>query len=135
MINTDLSDKEKYWDGNWNRIFRHWFYIRTGAGILNELRNPFIIGIGISIALKITNPISVAGIILIFFPIMQFMGWAQVHHIGKVLEWLTVKYSTKYQAEFYALQKEQNELLKTILEEFKKQNIEEIRDGVTKKPS
>lgn len=88
--------------------------------MINEFRNVFFIIIGAYFSLKINLPIWMGAVImlgmfLISIPILIVAGWFSVHRMGKVIDYLNVKFSTHYA-------KEQFEIFKGMYSELKEIN-------------
>ena len=110
----------QYWDGRENKSIRLFFYCQRGVGLINEFRNVFFIIIGAYFSLKINLPIWMGAVImlgmfLISIPILIVAGWFSVHRMGKVIDYLNVKFSTHYA-------KEQFEIFKGMYSELKEIN-------------
>lgn len=101
----DPKDHE-YWNGPKNKTIRYWFYINRGMDWVNQFRNLVICIVALYIALKLKNPIWLAAMLGISMPLLGMIGYIQVHYIGKVLDWLNVRFSTHYSLETFKLQQE-----------------------------
>lgn len=113
---TENDEKDLHWHGWKNRSIRHVFYTRNGAGLVNEFRNVFYIPLGFYIVLKIHDHAFLFGVFLLSMPVLDFIGWLQVHHLGKVTEWLNIKFATHYGKKGFDNQTEMIDLLKEISE-------------------
>lgn len=102
----DNPHDHEYWTGVKNRTIRHWFYVNRGMDWVNQFRNLVICIVAIYIALKLKNPIWLIGMLTISLPILGVIGFIQVHYIGKVLDWLNVRFSTHYSLETFKIQEE-----------------------------
>lgn len=100
------DNKEEYWNGNKNKAIRYWFYINRGMDWINQFRNLFFCIIALYVALKLNNPMWLIGMVVISIPILGIVGYIQVHHLGKVLDWLNVRFSTHYSLASFKLQEE-----------------------------
>lgn len=92
-----------------------YFYINSGLTIMNNFRN---LGLGIFalyFALKLSNPLWLVGMVLIALPILALTGFYNVHVMAKVIEWLSIKFSTHYQKENFDNVGKTVELLKKIV--------------------
>lgn len=125
-IEEDLE--EEYWNGSKNFFIRIYFYCLRGSDVVNNFRNTIIMIGLIYIALKLNNLWILP---LIFIPSLFFLcvaGWYQTHHMGKVIDWLNVRYSTHYSKYSYELMENQLKKLGEILEEIK--NLKEDKNNV-----
>lgn len=117
MINSKEDElKNKYWDGNANKCYRYWFYLNKGTDIFNQFKYILAAIFGIYFTLKLKNPIWIIIMGSASIPILILFGYLQVHKIGKVLDWLNVKYSTHYTKYTYELMENQLNVLKEIKE-------------------
>lgn len=111
--------KEKYWDGNANKIIRYYYYSQRGLALFNEFRYVFMLIFGVYITLKLQNPLWLVGMFLISIPILIGVGWVAVHHVSKVVDWLSIEFSTHWGRYTYDLQEQQNRILTEIRDEMK----------------
>ena len=107
--------QNEYWTGFKNRIIRYHFYIQKGLDLFNSFRYLGLTIIGIYFALKVDNPSLLIIMFAVAIPLLMLVGWASVHHIGKVVDYLNVRFSSHYTIKTF-------ELLTEILEEIKKVN-------------
>lgn len=115
---TDSTNK--YWEGNKNKAVRWYFYAQKGLALFNEFRYLFMLIFGVYYTLRMTHIIWLVIMFAVSLPLLILMGWAYVHHIAKVLDWLSIEFATHWGRYGYDLQEKQNALLKEILEENKK---------------
>lgn len=123
MIVVDPEEEKKkeqeqidqYWNGKTNHLIRYYFYVQRGLALFNEFRYLFMVIFGIYVALKMDNPVWLAIMFVVSMPVLIFAGWLSVHRISKVIDWLSVKFSTHWQMYSYSLQEEQNRLIKKII--------------------
>ena len=104
--------EHEYWNGFINKIIRYWFYFTRGMDIINQFKlilAPLFVGI----YLKNKSPECLFLITAISIPVTLYLGYISVHRMGKVIDWLNVKFSSHYSIASFELQKE-------------------IRDGITK---
>ncbi len=106
-----------HWHGTKNKVVRYYFYIQKGLALLNELRY-LIMGIfAIYMILKLDNILLMPVMFFCSLPVLISLGWLDVHHMAKIMEFLNIKYSTHYSKRNFEIQEE-------ILEELKKINKE-----------
>lgn len=117
MILDDKSDKT-HWHGKKNKAIRYFFYIQRGLALFNEFRYIMIAIFGIYISLKLDNPIWLVGMFATACPLLIAAGWASTHHIGKVVDWLNIRFATHYSLYQFTL-------LEGILEELKTLNAKD----------
>ena len=106
--------KQNYLKGRQNAAIRTYFYINSGLTIMNNFRN---LGLGIFalyFALKLTNPLLLIAMFVMALPILAIVGYYNVHVMAKVIEWLSIKFSTHYQKENFDNVGKQVLLLKKI---------------------
>lgn len=94
-VNEDVNNK-LYWDGNFNRSCRYWFYFNKGIDIFNQFKYLFALFLGIYFTLKLKNPLWLLAMTAISIPVLLFLGYLQVHKVGRVLDYLNIKFSTHY---------------------------------------
>lgn len=107
-----LDLKKLYWDGTLNKVLRFWFYLTKGIDIFNQFRYLFALFLGIYFTLKLTNGLWLVAMILVSLPLLILIGYFSVHHVGKVLDWLNVKFSTHYSLHQITLLEEIRDSLK-----------------------
>lgn len=91
-----------YLNGTKNQIIRYYFFLQRGLALFNECRYLFMAIFGIYFTMRLTNPIWLVVMFCVACPVLIFAGWVAVYHIGKVIDWLNIKYATygqKYQLE------------------------------------
>lgn len=101
-ICTDCRDvkkdrnRAKYWNGPKNKAIRFYFYSQRGLALLNEARYLIMGVFALYYTLRLENPAFLVVMFAIAIPILIFIGWVSVHHIGKVVDWLNVQFSTHF---------------------------------------
>ena len=105
--------KEKYWNGNTNKIIRYYFYSQRGLALFNEFRYIFMLIFGIYVTMKMSNPIWLLVMFLISIPILIIIGFIAVHHVAKVVDWLNIEFSTHFGRYQYTLLEEIRDELKS----------------------
>lgn len=113
------DDKKTYWHGAENKFIRFYFYVLRGLDILNTFRNCILAIFGIYYTLKLDNPVYLLLMFIVSLIVLCLCGYISVHRIGKVVDWLNVRFSTHYGAYQINLQEK-------ILEELKKLNENRI---------
>lgn len=111
----DNPKDHEYWNGWQNKLIRYFFYLNRGIDIFNQFKYVFALIFGIYFTFKLKNPWLLVGMTAISFPVLLILGYLQTHKVGKINDWLNIKFST-----FYG--KYNFELLEGILEELKKFN-------------
>lgn len=92
-----MSNKEiEYWDGNKNKFIRYYFYMSRGLDLFNNFRYVFLTIFGIYYTLKLKNAMWLITMFGISIPFLMFIGYWSVHHVGKVIDWLNIKFSTHF---------------------------------------
>lgn len=90
-----------------------------GAALIDRFKNIGLIILGIFIALKITGTLWLLGFCMIGALILMVIGWLDVYHVAKVLDWLNIQLGTHWSRYNYELMEKQIKLLEEILDEFK----------------
>jgi len=106
---------KEYWTGNKNKFIRYYFYVQKGLALLNEARYLVMAIFALYVVLKFDNILFLPLMFLASLPLLIFLGWLYVHHMAKVMEYLSVKYSTHWSKYGYELQEKRNKTLKLIL--------------------
>lgn len=120
MLKQSEDLKKKYWNGSTNKFIRYYFYSQRGLALFNEFRYLFMLIFGIYITFKLTNPIYLVGMFLISTPLLILVGYVSVHYVSKVMDWLSVEFSTHFGRYSYTLLEAQLEKLGEILNELKR---------------
>lgn len=117
MNDNEVAEYDsKYLPGLKNRFARYYFYLNRGLDILNQFRNLFLGILGIYIALHLTNPALLAIMGVPALLILTVAGYYSVHHMSKITEWLTIRFSSHYAIKTFNYTEEQVKLLKEIKE-------------------
>lgn len=85
-----------YFLGGKNKAIRYYFYSQRGLALLNEGRYLIMGVFALYYTLKLTNPLMLVGMFAIAIPLLITIGWFSVNHVGKVVDYLNIKYSTHY---------------------------------------
>lgn len=119
MKNTESEHKSAHWSGLQNKLIRYWFYILKGLDTFNNFK--YLIGAIFALywTLKMNNPLILVGMFCICIPILFIVGYYTVHHIGKVVDWLNVEYSTYWSRKSMEWQERQVKALESIEEKIK----------------
>ena len=113
---TIIPEKE-YRKGLKNRLVRYYFYIQQGLGLINEFRYLLMAILGAYYALKLSNPLIIPIMFFLSCLVLIFLGWLYVHHMKKIMEYITIEYAThwgRYQFELF-------EKIIQLLEDIKKE--------------
>jgi hypothetical protein len=106
--------RKQFWDGNWNKLVRHYFYVNKGLQLFNEFRY-VVMTVGIIYAfLRFDNILLLPLMFFGFIPFLDFFGWLSVHKMDRITEFLQTRYATHYSHYNIELQEEQLRLLKEI---------------------
>lgn len=111
---------QDYWSGKKNKAIRYYYYTQKGLELLNEFRYLVMIIFGVYLAMKVDNVLLLPLMFLVALPVLIFLGWLSVHHMKKVMEWISIKFSTHWGMYSYRLQEERNKILREIRDEKKK---------------
>lgn len=110
------KNRVKYWNGSTNKLIRFYFYSQRGLALLNEGRYLVMAVFALYYTLKLSNPIYLIGMFGVAVPVLIVLGWVQVHKVGKVVDWLSIQFSTHFGRYQYTL-------------------LEEIRDSIRELPT
>lgn len=92
-----LIEKDKrYMDGFWNKCVRYYFYMQRGLGLLNEARYLIMAILAIYAILKLENFWLMPLMFFASLPILMALGYLSVHHMSKVMDYLSVHYGTHF---------------------------------------
>lgn len=111
-ICTDCRDKKEdknramYWNGSANKLIRFYFYSQRGLSLLNECRYLIMGVFALYYTLKLSNPLLLIVMFWLSVPVLIVLGWVQVHKVGKVVDWLSIQYSTHWGRYQYTLLEE-----------------------------
>ncbi len=113
----------QYLAGKYNRAIRYYFYLCQGLSVINDFRNLFLVILGIYIALKLANVLWMVGMFIPSVLLLTVLGYYNVHRVGKVKDFLTIKFSTHYGMKSFNYSQEQVKLLEEIKELLKQQKV------------
>lgn len=88
--------EHEYWIGPKNKIIRYYFYCQRGLDLFNNFRYVIMAIFGVYYTLKLKNALWLLGMFLFSIPMLMAMGYYSVHHVGKIIDWLNVKFSTHF---------------------------------------
>ena len=109
-----MDHKETHWHGPKNKAIRIYFYSQRGLALFNEFRYLFMLIFGIYVMFKLNNPIWLLVMFLVSCPILIVLGWYQVHHMAKVINWLDVEFASYWSRYSFELQERQVKALEEI---------------------
>lgn len=109
-----MNEEEKYLKGKENWIIRAYFYCSNGLNIINEFRNLFLGIFALYFALKLDNIVWLFVMTIPSILLLTLAGYYMVHRVGKVKEYLSIKFGTHYGMKTYDYQKGQFEILERI---------------------
>lgn len=113
-MNDLFKDDDKYLKGTENWFIRAYFYCSNGLTVLNEFRNLFLAIIAIYIALK-WDSIWLAVLLFIACVILlTIAGYYMVHKVGKIREWLGIRFSSHFGIKTFNYAEENNKVLREI---------------------
>lgn len=93
---SDNPRDHEHWRGWKNKAIRYYFYMSKGLDLFNNFRYVFMAIAGLYIALKLKNALWLLAMFGISIPILMVAGYVSIHHIGKVVDWLGVRFGTHY---------------------------------------
>jgi hypothetical protein len=117
IINKETN--EKHWDGAKNRAIRWYFYQQRGLALFNELRYLLLCIFGLYMFMKLDNPVWLLIMFFVSCPVLVFVGWLQVHHMARVIDWLGVEFATFWSRYSFELQERQTKALEDMNEKIK----------------
>jgi len=111
---TEDPKSHEYWNGPKNKAIRYWFYVNRGMGLVDQFKNLVLCIAALYFALKLNNPLFLVGMFVVSLPIVGVAGYIQVHHLGKILDWLNIRFSTHYSIETFEIQKDIRDAVKEM---------------------
>lgn len=96
VLKMDDPKNHEYWNGNKNKAIRYYFYMSRGLDLFNNFRYVFLTIFGIYFTLKLKNAMWLLAMFGFSIPLLMVIGYYSVHHVGKVIDWLNVKFSTHF---------------------------------------
>ncbi len=121
-MNHEITEEErkKYLYGTFNRALRFYFYLNNGLTVLNNFRNLGLGIIAIYFALHLENIWWMVAMAVPSVVLLTIVGYYQVHHAGKVLEWIGIRFSTHFGVRTFNNTQRNVELLEEIRDLLKK---------------
>jgi hypothetical protein len=116
VAGNEIND---YYDGVWNRSFRHYYYMKKAVQEANEFRNIIYVIAGV-LALKVLGLKETLVLTLGILLVLDLAGYVLVHHTKKREDAYNTYYSTVYSIQNFNYIQRQTELLEDILGELKK---------------
>lgn len=108
------KNREKYWNGAENKAIRYWFYIMRGLDIFNQFKYLVAAIFAIYWMLKLNNPIVLVLIFLGCLPVLFIIGWYSINRMGKVIDWLSVEFSSHWSRYSFELQERSVKAVESI---------------------
>jgi len=118
-----FKDDEKYLEGTQNWFIRMYFYCSNGLGILNEFRNLFLGIVAVYIASKLDNLWVAVLMFIVCVIILTVTGYYRVHRVAKVLEWVSMRFSTTFGIRTFNYTQATYEMLVEIRDLLKEKNL------------
>ena len=94
--NEIFRDDDKYLKGTQNWIIRYYYYLSTGLNELNGFKNLFLGILTIYITFKLTSYWWGVGIFVASIVILTVVGYYIIHRVGKVRDWLGLRFSSYF---------------------------------------
>ena len=111
-----MKSDPRYIDGKKNKAIRYYFYIQQGLVLFNEFRFLIMAIFAIYYTLKLESPLLLLVMFVVSVPILGALGYFQLHHMAKVIEYLKINFATHWNKRNFELNEERNEILKDIKE-------------------
>ena len=92
---------------------KHYFYINEGLTFCNSFRYLIMSILAIYAILKMENPWLMPLMFFVSLPVLDVLGWMNVNHVKKIIDYFRIKRATTYGKYGYELQEQQ---LKVLLE-------------------
>jgi len=119
-VEIDTPENRKlYWDGRFNHGVRLWLYCNRGLDIFNQARYLIMAIVALYYMMKLNNLWLIPLMFAVCIPILCVAGWFQIHKLGKVMDWLSIRFSTHYGMYNINLQEEIRDHLKKLAEDRK----------------
>jgi hypothetical protein len=110
---------KKYWDGWTNKSIRYYFYVTKGLDMFNSFRYLLMAIFALYYMLKLSNPIIFVLFFILSCVFLGFVGYITVHHIGKVIDFLSIEFATHWSKYSFNLQERQVKAMEKLAEEKK----------------
>ena len=110
------TQQHEHWKGTRNKLIRYYFYINTGLNVFNNFKYLVAAIIGIYWTLHLHTPILILAMFIACIPVLGIIGYYSIHHVNKVIDWLSVKFGSHYGIyQIKLLEDIRNELIKDRL--------------------
>ncbi len=117
---TIFKDDEKYLRGAQNWFIRYYYYLSTGLNELNGFKNLFLGILTIYITFKLTSYWWGVGIFVASIVILTVVGYYIIHKVGKVRDWLGIRFSSYFGRQSIDYTQETFKILQEINNSLKK---------------
>ena len=111
-------NEPNYQKGNY--LAKAWFYINKGLDQVNNFKYLIAGILAFYYVLKIDNYLLLTFLFVVSVPILLVIGWIYVHKWSKILDWLSIEYSTYWGRYSFSLQEKIVELLGEIKDKLNK---------------
>lgn len=86
----------EHWQGTKNKAIRYYFYMSKGLDLFNNFRYVFMAIFGLYFTMHLHAPIWLFLMLIISVPFLMIVGYFSIHHMGRVMDWLNVRFGTHY---------------------------------------
>lgn len=114
IFEKDHEVSRQYHDGKKNTAIRFYFYAQRGLMLLNEFRYLVMAIFALYYTLRLDNPILLFVMFFVSLPVLIFLGYINVHHMAKVMEYLNIRFATVWSRYGFTLHEDRNNILKEI---------------------
>ena len=136
LLNEIDSEKVRklYFEGTWNRIIRHYYYLQSVLQLFNEFK--YLVGGILAIYLYkdwggSLGILAAFGTFIIALPLLDVAGYIWIHYARKTIEFVGLKFATHFNQYNIRMQEKQIVLLEEINRGIKKLNEE--KDVITRR--
>lgn len=106
--------EHEYWVGLKNKSIRYYFYCNKGLDTFNNFRYVFMMIFGIYFTLKLKNAMWLLMMFGVSIPLLMCTGFYTIHHMGRVIDWLNIRFGSHYSLETFKLQVEIRDAVKKL---------------------
>ena len=119
MDQNKKENLKKYWDGWVNKLVRYWFYLLKGLDAINQFK--YLLGAIIALCwmYNLKHPIYIITAFVICIPILTLIGYYYVHYVGKVIDFLSIEFSSHWGRYSFELQERMVKAMEKLADEKK----------------
>lgn len=111
---TTKENDQRYLNGIENKVTRYYYYLNQGLNVINNFRNLFLGIIALYIALHLDSWWLLIAMFVPSILILTVVGYYSTHRMSKVIEYISLRFSTHYGIKTFDFNQRQTELLEEI---------------------